>query len=188
MTTPNKHAKILEWTTRVQSPQPWLAYQIPFLVDMLLPPSLPPHVPPPLSSHFQATFAQQMEAQTIEYFPDPHKIVVPPRAISIPPQYSSPTVEELESLTLDSGPRCDMGDCIIDDAFACTMWEKLQSDLYNARVLEAIARENRRRAAIEWERFRMRKFDRWMIGVIEREREMKKKFEEEGSNPPQLVV
>ena len=188
MTTPDERAKILEWTTRVRSPQLRLAYQIPFLAETLLLPSSSPRVPSPLSSHFQATFAQQMEAQTIEYYPDPHEITVPPRNLSIPPQYSSPTIEELESLTLDSGPRCDMGDCIIDDAFTCTMWEKLQSDLYNARTLEAIAREHRRQAAIEWEQFRMRKFDRQMMGVIEREREAKKRFEEEGSNPPLIIV
>jgi len=164
---------------RVQSPRPRLGYRIPFPEETT---SL--RVPPPLSSNFQASFARQMEAQTLKYYPDPHEIIIPPRNLSIPPQYSSPTIEELESLTLDSKPRCDMGDCIIDDVLACTMWDGLQSDLYNARVLEAIAREHHRRAAIEWERFKMRKFDVQMMGIIEREREVQKRFEEEGSAPP----
>ena len=139
MTIPDECAKVLEWTTRVQSSQPRLGYRIPFLEETS---SL--RVPPPLSSNFQASFARQMEAQTLEYHPDPHEIIVPFRNLSITPQYSSPTIEELESLTLDSGPRCDMGDCVIDDVLACTMWDGLQSDLYNAQVLEAIAREHRR--------------------------------------------
>jgi len=183
MITPDECAKVLEWTTRVQSPQPQLGYQIPFPEETS---SL--HVPPPLSSNFQASFAQQMEAQTLEYYPDLHEILVPLRNLSIPPQYSSPTIEELESLTLDSKPRCDMGDCVIDNILACTMWDGLQSDLYNAQVLEAMAREHRRRAAIEWERFKMRKFDVRMMGIIEREREVQKRFEEEGSAPPPIVV
>jgi len=111
----------------------------------------PLRVPSPLSSHFQATFAQQMEAQTAEIQSDPYDIAIPPRTLSNPPQYSSPTIEELELLTLDSGPRCDMGDCVVDDMLACTMWDLLQSNLYNAQTLEAIARGHRRRAAIEWE-------------------------------------
>jgi len=81
-----------------------------------------------------------------------------------------------------------MGDCVIDDVLACTMWDGLQSDLYNARVLEAIARKHCRRAAIEWEQFKMRKFDIRMMGIIEREREVQKRFEEEGSAPPPIVV
>jgi len=148
----------------------------------------PLRVPSPLSSHFQATFAQQMEAQTTEIQSDPYDIAIPPRTLSIPPQYSSPTIEELELLTLDSGPRCDMGDCVVDDMLTCTMWDLLQSNLYNAQTLETIARGHRQRAAIEWERFRTRKFDRRMMGVIEREREVKKRFEEEGSLPPPIVV
>jgi len=183
MTTPDERAKVLEWTTRVQSPQPRLGYRIPFPEETS---SL--RVPPPLSSNFQASFAQQMEAQTLEYYPDPHEIAVPLRNLSIPPQFSSPTIEELELLTMDSKPRCDMGDCVIDNVLACTMWEKLQSDLYDARILEATAREHRRRANIEWERFKMRKFDVRMMGVIEREREVQKRFKEEGSAPPPIVV
>jgi len=150
--------------------------------------SSPLRIPSPLSSHFQATFAQQMEAQTDEIQPDPYDIAIPPRALSTPPQYFSPTIEELELLTLDSGPRCDMGDCVIDDMLACTMWDLLQSNLHNARILEAVARGHRQRAAIEWERFRTRKFDRRMMGIIEREREVQKRFEEEGSAAPPIVV
>jgi len=52
MTTPDEHAKVLEWTTRVQSPQPRLGYRIPFPEETS---SL--RVPPPLSSNFQASFA-----------------------------------------------------------------------------------------------------------------------------------
>ena len=188
MTTPDERAKILEWNTRVHSPQPRLVYRIPFPGgEPVMSPS-PLRVPSPLSSHFQAIFAQQMEAQTAEIQPDPYDIAIPPRTLSIPPQYSSPTIEELELLTLDSGPRCDMGDCVVDNMLACTMWDLLQSNLHNARTLETIARSHRQRAAIEWERFRTRKFDRRMMGVIEREREAKKRFEEEGSLPPLIVV
>jgi len=188
MTTPDERARILEWNTRICSPQPRLAYRIPFPGgEPVMSPS-PLRVPSPLSSHFQATFAQQMEAQTDEIQPDPYDIAIPPRALSTPPQYFSPTIEELELLTLDSGPRCDMGDCVIDDMLACTMWDLLQSNLHNARILEAVARGHRQRAAIEWERFRTRKFDRRMMGIIEREREVQKRFEEEGSAPPPIVV
>jgi len=34
----------------------------------------------------------------------------------------------------------------------------------------------------------MRKFDIWMMGIIEREREVQKRFEEEGSAPPPIVI
>jgi len=73
MTIPDERAKVLEWTTRVQSPRPRLGYRIPFPEET----SSPSHVPLPLSSNFQASFTQQMEAQTIEYHPDPHEIIVP---------------------------------------------------------------------------------------------------------------
>jgi len=188
MTTLDERARILEWNTRIRSPQPRLAYRIPFPGgEPVMSPS-PLRVPSPLSSHFQTTFAQQMEAQTVEIQSDPYDIAILPRALSIPPQYFSPTIEELESLTLDSGPRCDMGDCVTDDMLATTMWDLLQSNLHNARILETVARGHRQRAAIEWERFRTRKFDRRMMGVIEREREVKKRFEEEGSAAPPIVV
>jgi len=188
MTTPDERARILEWNTRIRSPQPRLAYRIPFPGGEPIMSSSPLRVPSPLSSHFQATFARQMEAQTVEIQSDPYDIAIPPRTLSNPPQYTSPTIEELEALTLDSGPRCDMGDCIVDDMLACTMWDLLQSNLHNARILEAVARGHRQRAAIEWERFRTRKFDRRMMGIIEREREAQKRFEEEGSAAPPIVV
>ena len=44
-----------------------------------------------------------------------------------------------------------------------------------------MAREHRRQATIEWERFKTQKFDERMAGVIEREQAVIKRFEEEGS-------
>jgi len=44
-----------------------------------------------------------------------------------------------------------------------------------------MAREHRRQATIEWERFRTQKFNRRIMEVIEREREVRKRFEKEES-------
>lgn len=131
--------KLPEPSSFIHAPQPWLAFHVPFLAaqpeSILLPPSTPPHQRDP------------------EMYQDPNEIVIPCRSISTYPAYLSPTIKEIESLTLDSGPRHDMADHVIDNVYACTLWDNLQQDLYNARKLERIAREHRQRAALQWERF-----------------------------------
>ena len=122
-----------------------------------------------------------MEAVETPLLPDPNEIMVTTRAFSVPPIYFPPTIEEIELLTLDSGPRHDMGDYVMDDVYTCTLWDHIQQNLYTARQLEKMAREHRRQATIEWERFKTRKFNERMAEVIERERAVVRRFEEEGS-------
>jgi len=74
-----------------------------------------------------------------------------------------------------------MGDYVMNDIYACSLWDHIQQNLYTARQLEKMAREHRQQATIGWERFKTRKFDARMAGVIERERAAMKRFEEEGS-------
>jgi len=110
-----------------------------------------------------------MEAVEIPLHPDPNKIAMSARSFSVPPIYFPPTIEEIKLLTLDSRPRHDMGDYIMNDVYACSLWDHIQQNLYMARQLEMMAKEHCRQATIEWERFKMRKFDERMAGVIERE-------------------
>jgi hypothetical protein len=168
-----------QWAAQVHSPQPRHAFAAPL-----------PAAPPPLSSHFQATFARQMEANPPDLGPDPNEIPIPIRPFQNPPIYLSPTIEEIELLTLNSGPMQDMGDYLIDDLHAITLWEHLQQNLFHARQMEGIARNLREQAAIEWERFRTKKYDMRIMGIVERERAVMKRFEEEGSglHLPRLVV
>jgi hypothetical protein len=170
---------INQWAAQVHSPQPRHAFVAPS-----------PAVPPPLSSHFQATFARQMEANPPNLGPDPNEIPIPIRPFQNPPIYLSPTIEEIELLTLNSGPMQDMGDYLVDDLHAITLWEHLQQNLFNARQMEGIARNLREQAMIEWERFRTKKYDMRIMGIVERERAVMRRFEEEGSglNRPRLVV
>jgi hypothetical protein len=170
---------INQWTAQVHAPQPRHASAAPL-----------PAVPPPLSSHFQATFARQMEANPPNLCIDPNEIQIPIRPFQNPPIYLSPTIEEIESLTLDSGPLQDMGDYLVVDIHAITLWEHLQQNLFNARQMEGIARNLREQAAIEWERFRTKKYDMRIMGIVEREREVMRRFDEEGSRHgrPRLVV
>jgi len=131
-------------TAQVLSPQPRLAYHIPFPAIQRTPPS-------PLSSHFQATFTRQMEAIKQQMHPDLNKFTIPPRSFSIPPTYLSPTIEEIELLTLNSGPQHDIADHIINNVYACSLWDHVQQNLYTAQQLEAMARKHCRQAAIKWE-------------------------------------
>jgi len=85
-------------------------------------------IPSPPSSHFHTTFTQQMEAYKTVYYPNPNKFPVPQRSLSNPPIYISPTIEEIEQLTLDSGPRHDMSDHILNDIYACTLWDHLHQE------------------------------------------------------------
>ena len=75
-------------------------------------------------------------------YPNPNETNIPLRPISTHPEYLSPTVEEIKFLTLDSGPWYDMVDHILDDIYACTLWDNLQQNLFNARRLEGIARDS----------------------------------------------
>jgi hypothetical protein len=170
---------INQWTAQVHAPRPRHASAAPS-----------PAVPPPLSSHFQAAFARQMEANPPNLCTDPNEIPIPIRPFQIPPVHLSPTIEEIESLTLDSGPLQDMGDYLVDDLHAITLWEHLQQNLFHARQMEGIARNLREQAAIEWERFRTKKYDMKIMGVVERERAVMRRFDEEGSgySQPRLVV
>jgi hypothetical protein len=170
---------INQWTAQVHAPQPRHASAAPLRA-----------VPPPLSSHFQATFARQMEANPPNLRDDPNEIQIPIRPFQNPPIYLSPTIEEIESLTLNSGPLQDMGDYLVDDIHAITLWEHLQQNLFHARQMEGIARNLREQATIEWERFRTKKFDMRIMGIVEREREVMRRFDEEGSGhgQPRLVV
>ena len=170
---------ISQWAAQVHSPQPRHAFVAPS-----------PAVLPPPSSHFQATFARQMEANPPNLGPDPNEIPIPIQPLQNPPIYLSPTIEEIEHLTLDSGPLQDMGDYLTDDLHAITLWEHLQQNLFHARQMEGIARNLREQAAIEWERFRTKKYDMRIMGIVERERAVSRRFEEEGSgwNLPRLVV
>jgi hypothetical protein len=86
------------------------------------------------------------------------------------PQYLTPTIEEIERYTVESGPEQDMADCLRDDPLATEMWEHLQSDLATARDLEGLVRNYRRSTATQWERFKNRRFDRRTERVVERER------------------
>ena len=128
----------LEPTSLIYAPQPWLTFHVPF-------PAAQPNSPLPPSS--------PVHRQEPEMFQDPNEINIPLRSISISPEYLSPTIKEIESLTLDSGPRYDMADYVIDNVYACTLWDNFQQDLYNARRLEGMAREHCWGAAIQWERF-----------------------------------
>lgn len=94
-----------------------------------------------------------MEAYTPKYYPNLNEIIISQRTLSIPPKFSSPIVEKIKSLTLDSGTRHDMADCILNNILACTLWEHLQQNLYTTQSLEEMAREYCRQATIEWERF-----------------------------------
>jgi hypothetical protein len=118
-----------------------------------------------------------MEANPSSPRIDPNEIRIPYRSFQNPPVYLSPTIEEIESLTLDSGPLQDMGDYLVDDVYAIMLWEHLQQNLFNARQMEGIARNLREQAAIEWERFRTKKFDMRIMGVVERERAVMRRFD-----------
>lgn len=126
-------------------------------------------------------------------YQDPNEIIIPRRSISTHPMYLSPTIEEIESLTLDSELQHDMANHVIDNVYTCTLWDNFQQDLYNARKLERIAREHCQRAALQWERFRMNRFNVRMAGVIKRERGVKRRLDKEGSQfkglpAPPLIV
>jgi len=87
-----------------------------------------------------------------------------------------------------------MANYILDEVYACTLWDHLQQNLFTAQKLKEMAREHCWQATIKWERFKMRKFNIWMVGIIEREWEVMKRFEEEGSiveeerPPPPLII
>jgi len=149
---------IQEPNPRIFSLRPRLTYHVPF-------PATPCTLPSPPSLQFQATFAWQIEAAKPQLFPDLNEIAMPARSLSTAPSYLSPTIKEIESLTLDSGPRHDMGDHIMNDVYACSLWDHVQQNLYMAWQLEAMAREHRQQATIEWERFRTQKFNRRIMGV-----------------------
>jgi hypothetical protein len=159
---------INQWTAQVHAPQPRHASAAPLRA-----------VQPPPSSHFQAVFARQMEANPPSLRIDPNEIPIPICPFQNPPIYLSPTIEEIESLTLNSGPLQDMGDYLIDDIHAITLWEHLQQNLFHARQMEGIARNLREQAAIEWERFRTKKFNMRIMGIVEREREVMRRLDEE---------
>jgi len=84
-----------------------------------------------------------MEAIELQLPLNPNELAMPARALSIPPIYLPPTIEEIELLTLDSGPRHDMGDHIMHDVYACTLWDHIQQNLYTARQLKMMVREHR---------------------------------------------
>ena len=164
-------------TARVSPSQPRLIYHIPF-------PAPQRDQPSPMTSSQQAAFALQMEAIEPRLPPDPNMVEVRRRFFSAPPVRAPITVEEIERLTLDSGPRADMADCLIDDVYAITLWDHFQQNLDMARQLERIARDHRRQARLEWERIRVRRLDRRISDVVEREREVARRFANEGSPPP----
>ena len=124
-------------TAQALSPQPRLAYHIPF-------PAPRRNQPSPMTSSQQAAFARQMEAVEPRLPPDPNTVEVHRRFFSAPPVRAPITVEEIERLTLDSGPRADMADCLMDDVYAITLWDHLQQNLDTARQLERLARDHRR--------------------------------------------
>jgi hypothetical protein len=97
------------------------------------------HLPPPcrlyrrLSLHTFKQLSLDKWKPIHQTSPDPNEIPIPIRPFQNPPIYLSPTIEEIESLTLNSGPLQDMGDYLIDDIHAITLWEHLQQNLFNAR-------------------------------------------------------
>jgi len=126
-TRPNPIQELFEPNSQIFSPQPWRIY----------PPLFPVTTewPSPLSSHFQASFAWQMEAIKLLLCPDPNEFTVPVRTLSNLPVYLSPTIEEIEQLTLDSGPRHDMGSYVMDDVYVSALWNHIQQNLYTAQPL-----------------------------------------------------
>ena len=86
------------------------------------------------------------------------------------PLFVTPTISEIELLTMDNRSEQDMADYLRNDTLALESWERLQADLQTARELEALARERRRSVAAQWERFKYRRFDRKIQKGIERER------------------
>jgi len=123
-------------TAQVSSSQPRLVYHIPFPApqrDQLS----------PMTSSQQAAFALQMEAIEPCLPPDLNMVEVHRRFFSTPPVCAPITVEEIERLTLDSGPRADMADCLMDDVYAITLWDHFQQNLDTARQLERLARDHR---------------------------------------------
>ena len=86
------------------------------------------------------------------------------------PLFVTPTISEIELLTLENRSEQDMADYLRNDTLALESWERLQTDLQTARELEALARERRRSVAAQWERFKYRRFDRKIQRGIERER------------------
>jgi len=84
-----------------------------------------------------------MEAIEIPLLPDPNEITMTARSFSVPPIYFPPTIEEIELLTLDSGPRHDMGNYIMNNVYTCSLWDHIQQNLYTARQLKTMAREHR---------------------------------------------
>ena len=86
------------------------------------------------------------------------------------PLFVTPTISEIELLTLENRSEQDMADYLRNDTLALESWERLQTDLQTARELEALARERRRSVAAQWERFKYRRFDKKIQRGIERER------------------
>jgi len=86
------------------------------------------------------------------------------------PLFITPTISEIELLTLENRSEQDMADYLRNDTLALESWERLQADLQTARELEALARERRRSVTAQWERFKYRRFDRKIQRGIERER------------------
>jgi len=104
---------------------------------------------------------------------------------------TSPTISEIEQLTLDSQPEQDMADCLRNDTLAIESWERLQTDLQIARNLEAMAREQRRSVGLQWQRFKYRRFDKKIQRVVDRERIRQAPLNEEArqsQSPLPLVV
>jgi len=85
------------------------------------------------------------------------------------PLFVTPTISEIELLTLENQSEQDMADYLQNDTLALESWERLQADLQTARKLEALARERRQSVASQWERFKYRRFDRKIQKGIERE-------------------
>ena len=83
-----------------------------------------------------------MESQEIIYHPNLNKFSIPQRSLLNPAVYLSLTIEEIEQLTLNSGPRYDMANYILDEVYACTLWDHLQQNLFTAQKLKEMAREH----------------------------------------------
>ena len=131
--------------------------------------------------------ARTPKDSTMNQSPSPRSSIV--SSTSSPP-FVTPTISEIELLTLENRSEQDMADYLRNDTLALESWERLQADLQMARELEALARERRRSVASQWERFKHRKFDRKIQRGIERERRcwIETNTETRRSEPPFPLV
>jgi len=99
------------------------------------------------------TASEQLPQRVVYHVPFPARTIENPIMNQLPsprlsiisstssPLFVTPTISEIELLTLENRSEQDMADYLRNDTLALKSWERLQADLQMARELEALARE-----------------------------------------------